>query len=730
LSDLQGRKVAVMKGDNAEEFLRREERGLHIHTTKTFKEALLGLSRKEYDAVIVQRIVGLRLIQELGLENLRVVSKPIFGFRQDFCFAVKEGDRETLALLNEGLSLVIADGTYRYLHARWFSPLELPSRRHIIVGGDFNFPPFEYLDRKGNPAGFNVDLVKAIAREMDLDVEINLGPWPEITQGLLLGNIDVIQGMFYSPERDLQFDFTQPHTMSHYVTVVRKGSMDLPESVDELKSLTIGVQDGDIMHEFAVENGLSDRVVPYYTQESALKALRQGEVDCALIARQTVLYYIDLYNWENLSVGQHPFITLEYCFAVQQNDRALLNKFSEGLTILEKTGEYRKIYDKWLGVYPGLITDWSKILRYVIYVAVPLLIIIFAVIVWVRLLRREVAMRTQELRESKETLQNILNSVVFGIMIIGKDKKIYRSNTTATKMCGYKDEEEIVGKTCHDVLCPDMVDKCPLLDLGKTADTSDRILYTRDGRRIPIHKSVTTITLQGKKYLLESFIDITEQKKAEEQIKRNLKEKEILLRELYHRTKNNMQVISAFMHLRIRHIQDESVKEIFQDLETKISSMALVHKSLYESEDLSKINLKDYYHSLIELIRETYEMPEKKIDILLTGDDTPVLIDVAMPLGLILNELVTNSLKHAFSDRTEGRIDIHIEAGESTITLLYSDNGPGLPKGFDVKKDSKLGLETVRALVEQQLMGKMEIENNNGVLFRFTFTETLYHPRI
>jgi two-component sensor histidine kinase len=158
--------------------------------------------------------------------------------------------------------------------------------------------------------------------------------------------------------------------------------------------------------------------------------------------------------------------------------------------------------------------------------------------------------------------------------------------------------------------------------------------------------------------------------------------------------------------------------------------MALVHKKLYESGDLSKINLKGYYHSLVELIKETYDIPDKDIDILLSGDDVSVLIDVAMPLGLILNELVTNSLKHAFIDRKEGRIDIHIEVGEKTLILLYSDNGTGLPEGFDLKKDSKLGLETVRALVEQQLMGKMEIENKNGLLFRFTFTETLYHPRI
>ena len=134
------------------------------------------LSNGRYDAVVIQRLVALRLIQETGLSNLRVVSRPIEGFRQDFCFAVKEGDRETLALLNEGLALVMADGTYRHLHAKWFAALELPSHRRIVIGGDHNYPPYEYLDEKGRPAGFVVDLTRALAREMGLDIEIRLGP--------------------------------------------------------------------------------------------------------------------------------------------------------------------------------------------------------------------------------------------------------------------------------------------------------------------------------------------------------------------------------------------------------------------------------------------------------------------------------------------------------------------------------------------------------------------------
>ncbi|MFW6181722.1 MAG: transporter substrate-binding domain-containing protein, partial [Spirochaetota bacterium] len=210
LADLRGRQVAVMRGDNAEEFLRREERGIDIRTTATFTEALRELAGGRHDAVVMQRLVALRLLQETGIGGLRVVDRPVEGFRQDFCFAVREGDKETLALLNEGLALVMADGTYRRLHARWFAALQLPAGRRILVGGDHSFPPYEYLDKDGNPAGFAVELTRAIAREMDLDIEIRLEPWDKVRRALERGEIDVIQGMFYSPERDLSFDFTQP----------------------------------------------------------------------------------------------------------------------------------------------------------------------------------------------------------------------------------------------------------------------------------------------------------------------------------------------------------------------------------------------------------------------------------------------------------------------------------------------------------------------------------------
>ncbi|MBE0585810.1 MAG: transporter substrate-binding domain-containing protein, partial [Desulfofustis sp.] len=394
LDDLRGKQIAVMRGDNAEEFLRRNNRGFIIVATPSFDQALRELSSGLHDAVIVQRLVGLRLIQEHDLSNLTIINRPIDGFRQDFCFAVREGDRDTLALLNEGLALVMADGTYHHLHAKWFARYELPDHA-IIIGGDHNYPPYEFLDEKGQPAGYNVELSRAIAEALGLDITIRLGPWTEIREGLERGEIDALQGMFYSETRDLRVDFTPAHTVNHGVAVTRRGSREPPESPEQLKGLKIAVQDGDIMHEFAVEQGLVQHLSVAGSQEDALRQVVDGSADIALISRLTALYLKDKHDWQELAIGRTAFLSPDYCYAVAPANKALLAHLGEGLKLIEDSGEYQRIKEKWMGVYERSAS--VLVLKYITLIAAPLLLIIGIVTLWSWSLRRQVAQRTREL---------------------------------------------------------------------------------------------------------------------------------------------------------------------------------------------------------------------------------------------------------------------------------------------------------------------------------------------
>jgi len=518
LSDLRGRQVAVMKGDNAEEFLRREARDFDIHTTPTFEVAFRELAEGRHDAVVIQRLVALRLIQKTGLTDLQVIDQPIEGFRQDFCFAVKKGDSGTLALLNEGLAIVLADGTYRHLHAKWFAALELPTDRPIVVGGDRNFPPFEFLDKNGRPAGYNVDLTRAIAREMGLNVEIRLGRWPERMGALKDGKIDVMQGMFYSSTRGLHFDFTQAHTVGHYVAVVRQGEGPAPESVDAIGGKRIVVERGDVLHDFSLEHGLENQVATVDDQEAALRELSAGKHECALVSRVTALFLIEKNGWTNLVLGKKPLFASEYCYAVGKGQKALLAQFGEGLKALENSGEYRRIYDKWLGVYKEEPFSFMTALRYSALVIIPLLAVLLAAFAWSWSLRRQVAEKTRALQESLELFRYVFEAANVGKSITQPTGEI-NANHAFTEFLGYT-SDELQGKRWQELTPPEDIEAterhiAPLLSGEKNATRFEKRYVHKSGAYLWADVSVAMRRdTDGKPlYFMTTMVDITEHKR-------------------------------------------------------------------------------------------------------------------------------------------------------------------------------------------------------------------------
>ena len=399
LEDLKGKQIAVMKGDNAEEFIRRTGISESIATYATFKEALSELSRGQHDAVIIQRLLALQLIRENDLDNL-IIAEGTRLYDQSFSFAVDEGDSELLSLLNEGLSIVNASGTYRNLHVEWFSPLEAfhSGEKHIVVGGDFNYPPFEFINEQGKPDGFNVELMHAIADELGIDIEVRLGPWEDILQGLRDGEIDAIQGMMYSHQRDEIYDLTPAHTYLNHVIAAREG-VEIPSGLDGLKGKKVLVQDHDLIHQHALEMGLENELVPVLTQEEALHLLEEGKYDYALVARILFYYYEEHYDFKDLTAGKNPVFSADYCISVQEGDIDMLSLFTEGLTALKATGKYREIYSRWLGVYEEPEFTAEEFLKYSLYVLVPVLIVLILSFTWSRTLKKRVKERTHELQE-------------------------------------------------------------------------------------------------------------------------------------------------------------------------------------------------------------------------------------------------------------------------------------------------------------------------------------------
>jgi PAS domain S-box-containing protein len=218
--------------------------------------------------------------------------------------------------------------------------------------------------------------------------------------------------------------------------------------------------------------------------------------------------------------------------------------------------------------------------------------------------------------------------------------------------------------------------------------------------------------------------DITELRLAETRLSRSLEEKDVLLRELYHRTKNNMQVICSLIALQSARLENGQVLQVFKELADRIRSMALVHEKLYQSDDLSSIDLKGYIEELGRNLLLSYRVRTDRIALKFQMDSVPVSIDTAVPCGLVLNELVSNALKYAFPGDREGEIEVRLcsETGKG-MELVVRDNGVGMPEGVEIENSRTLGLQLVRNLVRHQLSGTITLEKGDGVEFRIAFPE-------
>ena len=222
-------------------------------------------------------------------------------------------------------------------------------------------------------------------------------------------------------------------------------------------------------------------------------------------------------------------------------------------------------------------------------------------------------------------------------------------------------------------------------------------------------------------YAVIQHHNITDQVKTEEKIKASLKEKQVLLDEVNHRVKNNMQVISSLLKLQSNNIKDNQIKDVLKESQSRVYGMSAVHETLHGSENLSEIDLRVYLSKITSSIFQTYSISPDKVTLNTDIQNVPISINQASPLGLICNELISNSLKYAFPDDRKGEITVSMKKQDDELELIVEDDGVGIPDDFDLKNASTLGLKLVRTLVENQLDGSIDMENKDGTKFIIKF---------
>ena len=347
----------------------------------------------------------------------------------------------------------------------------------------------------------------------------------------------------------------------------------------------------------------------------------------------------------------------------------------------------------------------------------------------VAILSEEMLQKDIKLRESQEKFRSVADSAVDGIITTDTEGKIVLFNPSLKNIFGYS-IDEIKGKHVT-MLMPDrykqkFIDK---LDRFKSTGnhelngkTFESLGLRKDNIEFPFEISIATWGPKGNKYTTSIIRDVTERKKTEKMLEKSLYDKEILLKEIHHRVKNNLMIISSLLSLQSDYIEDEESKNIFKESQNRARSMALIHERLYQSTDLKRIDFGDYIRTLANDLYHTYVMDTSLIKLNIDVEDIRLDINTSIPLGLILNELLTNSLKHAFLRGEGGEIYINFHMHDKKYFLEVSDNGIGFPNDIDYENTESLGLRLVTSLTEQ-IDGEIEFNNISGTSFKIIFKE-------
>jgi PAS domain S-box-containing protein len=348
--------------------------------------------------------------------------------------------------------------------------------------------------------------------------------------------------------------------------------------------------------------------------------------------------------------------------------------------------------------------------------------------------------------------EEITNKITDLIILLDPDGKIIEINQQVEALLGFS-RSDLEGKKWTDLIkTPEDISQIQnfLNQVNGKEDMDKKMeinIQTKDDDNIPFDLSLSVIQdkygvigvvligrdlRQTKKLQYEIKEKVKAQQSAEiqeEKIKKSLQEREILLKEIHHRVKNNMQIISSLLNLQSEYLKDKTAITALKECQGRIMSMAMIHENLYRSNILTGIEFNGYVDHIIKNIFHTHNISFDKFKVNIIAQDIILNIDTAIPTGLIINELVTNSIKHAFPGRETGEITIQLEQEQDEYYLKVADNGIGISSNLDVNHTSTLGLLLVNSLVSQ-LDGNLQVATAGGTAFHINFKKLEYLDRI
>ncbi len=653
--------------------------------------------------------------------------------------------------------LIILSSAFLLLFIQNISSQQYYPSNPVVIGGDSDYPPFEYINKGYIPKGFNVDIVRAIAKTMGLNIEIRLDKWSDIREAFESGEVDMLQGMYYSEERAKKYDFTSPHIVM-YQAVFSRDNSPAYKGPESLKNKEIIVQRGDIMHEYAVENNLTDYLILADSPAGALRMLASGRHDFVLCSRITGLYWIKELGLKNLTSGDN-LVSYKYCMAVPKDNPRLVGILNEGLSIIQQTGVYSEIYDKWFSILEPDVFFIKRFLKYIYIFTSALFLLLTGSVLWTWSLKSTVRKRTaelkkeisehiradMELKESQELYRILFSESTDAIVLINAETlDIIKYNKKAYENLLYSDKEFACLKL-EDIFRFETGNEIVrhVERIKKRGfDRYEAIVLTKTGAVKNLLINSKIIHVNDRDLIQSIWIDITEKKMIEENIRQAGKLEAVgtLAGGIAHDFNNVLAAIIGYAEIAQLEIGEKKPGryEVDEILKAGLRARDIVKQILLFSRksDLNKESvylpeiLEDSGNFLRAAIPKSIRITEQK------GEGIKKICANSTQIYQILLNLCTNA-SHAMEEKG-GTITISIENmeldGTDYVRLSVGDTGPGIDENirdkiFDpyfttkgIGKGSGMGLAVVHGIVEEN-DGFISVDNRpgEGVIFHIYF---------
>jgi PAS domain S-box len=584
---------------------------------------------------------------------------------------------------------------------------------------DDNYPPYSFRDETGTLQGICIDYWHEWERVTGERVEVIGTKWETALDTIKSGNADVIDTLFPTEERKQQFDF-MPSYASIEVPVFVHRSITGIRSLEDLKGLQIAVKAGDACIGYFHQAGLVNLVI-YDSYSEIVQHAKDQDFRVFCMDKPASLYLMARSGIERDYSETLILYTGKFCRAVQKGNIRLLDRVQRGFDGMDPERRL-EIERRWMGGTADIPVNY----RFIVIPAAIILFIILWLVLFITLLRQRVAQKTRELEfhieklEASERRNRAIIQALPDLYFIVDRNGTYLDGSFSDERLINIPEGGLVGNNISAVFNPEQV--AILLEEIRLALENGGIRQIQYELVVPAGRRTyesRLVAIDGNSVLYIAR-DITDRLLHEELLRKSLREKEILIKEIHHRVKNNLQVISSLIALQSEFFANDGDKALVQETQQRIQSMAQLHEMLYQSKDFVSIDISSYLGGIIDELNVTYFMVTGRIGIVKKIDCIPVNLEVALPLGLIVNELVSNAFKYAFPSFRAGIIEVSLKENGDDMVLTVRDDGVGISGGITLQTAGSLGFVLIRSLT-QQLGGTAKLTVDHGTCVEIVF---------